>query len=150
MLTLTKNRIFNKEYLVEIISLLFIILFTYAAISKLLEYEDFNLQLGRSPFLSAYADFLVWGVPAIELIIASFFFFPKLKLTGLWSSFILMVIFTSYIFIVFNFSDSIPCSCGGAIASLSWNQHLIFNIGFTFLAAIGVLLATTNSYTEIR
>jgi hypothetical protein len=32
-----------------------IILFTYAAISKLIDFENFQTQLGQSPLLSAYA-----------------------------------------------------------------------------------------------
>tara|TARA_R100000935_G_scaffold1440_5_gene4693 strand:+ start:10982 stop:11461 length:480 start_codon:yes stop_codon:yes gene_type:complete len=141
MLAVIKEKIFTKEFGVQIISMLFIILFTYAAISKLLKYEDFKLQLSQSPFLSAYADALSWGIPASELTIAALFFFPKLNLEGLWSSFLLMLIFTTYIITVLNFSDYIPCSCGGIISSLSWNQHLYFNIGFIILAACGILLA---------
>ena len=134
----------TKHLIIEGVSFMFILLFVYAAVSKLLIYEDFKVQLEQSPYLSAFADLLVWGLPAIELLIASLFFLPKLKLVGLWSSFTLMVIFTTYIIIVLNFSNSIPCSCGGVIASLSWNQHLILNIGFILLAALGVLLVTTN------
>ncbi len=121
--------------------MLFIILFTYAAISKLLDYENFKLLLKQSPFLGAHSNLLGWGIPAAELIIATLFFFPKLSLEALWSSLFLMVIFTAYIIIVLNFSESIPCSCGGIISSLSWNQHLYFNIGFIVLAACGILLA---------
>lgn len=144
MVTLVQNRIFSKEYIVEFISLLFIILFTYAAVSKIHAFEIFRIQLGQSPFIGTYANILVWGVPAIELIISLMLFFPRLKLAGLWISFILMVVFTTYIISVLNFSDSIPCSCGGIINSLSWTEHLIFNIGFTALAAIGVSLDKTN------
>lgn len=131
----------QRHWIIESIILLFIFLFTYAAISKFHEFDVFRIQLGRSPFIGEYANLLVWGVPAIELFISFLLVFPKLKLAGLWSSFILMVIFTTYIVLVLNFSDSIPCSCGGVIASLTWTQHLIFNIGFILLAAIGVLLS---------
>lgn len=135
----------QQHWIIEGISLLFILLFTYAAVSKLHELEVFRIQLRQSPFIGKYAGILVWGVPVIELLISSILFFPKLKLAGLWSSFMLMVIFTTYIVLVLNLSDSIPCSCVGVIASLSWNQHLIFNIGFTLLAAFGVLLSTKNN-----
>lgn len=132
----------QKHWILEGISFLFILLFVYAAVSKLIIYEDFKIQLENSPFLGAYANGLVWGVPAIELLIATLFFFPHLKLAGFWSSFILMVVFTTYIIIVLNFSNSIPCSCGGVLASLSWKEHLIFNGVFILLAALGVLMVT--------
>lgn len=134
----------TKHLIIEGVSFLFILLFVYAAVSKLLIYEHFQVQLEQSPYLNAFADLLAWGIPAIELLVASLFFLPKLKLIGLWSSFTLMVIFTTYIIIVLNFSNSIPCSCGGVIESLSWNQHLIFNTGFIVVAALGLLLVTTN------
>ncbi|WP_051227830.1 MauE/DoxX family redox-associated membrane protein [Gillisia sp. JM1] len=133
----------QKHWILEGITFLFILLFVYAAVSKLLTYEQFKAQLEQSPFLSSFADFLVWGVPATELLIATLLFWPKVKLEGLWSSFILMVIFTTYIIIVLNFSDSIPCSCGGVISSFSWTQHLIFNIGFIVLALFGIFLNPT-------
>jgi len=141
MKAVIKKKIFTKEFGVQIISILFIILFTYAAISKLLDHESFTLLLAQSPFLDVYANLLSWLIPVIELMIAVLFFFPKLSLEALWSSLFLMVIFTAYIIIVLSYSESIPCSCGGIITSLSWNQHLYFNIGFIVLAACGILLA---------
>ena len=141
MKAVIKKKIFTKEFGVQIISILFIILFTYAAISKLLDYENFTLLLAQSPFLGAHANLLGWSIPASELIIAVLFFFPKLSLEALWSSLMLMILFTTYIIIVLNFSESMPCSCGGIISSLSWKQHLYFNLGFILLAVIGVLLS---------
>ncbi len=130
----------KKNLIVEIISYLFIMLFVYAAFSKLLDLEQFSAQIKQFPLLGALANYIAPGVPAIELLIAILFFFPKLRLAGLWASFTLMMIFSAYIIFVLNFADSIPCSCGGVIASLSWNEHLIFNMGFLFLALFGISL----------
>jgi membrane protein CcdC involved in cytochrome C biogenesis len=65
--------IFNKKYrefTVNVISLLFIVLFIYAAISKVLDYETFTIQLAQSPLLSAYAGIIAWLVPGGEIVIA--------------------------------------------------------------------------------
>jgi len=126
--------------MVEIISYLFIILFIYAAVSKLLDFEQFKAQIGQSSLLGAFVVYVAWGVPVVEILVSLLFFFPKLRLAGLWASFTLMVIFSTYIIFVLSFAVSIPCSCGGVIASLSWSQHLIFNIGFVFLAILGISL----------
>jgi len=126
--------------MVEIISYLFIILFIYAAVSKLLDFEQFGAQIEQSSLLNAFVVYVTWGVPVVEILVSLLFFFPKLGLAGLWASFTLMVIFSTYIIFVLSFADSIPCSCGGVIASLSWSQHLIFNIGFMFLAILGISL----------
>jgi len=56
-----------------------------------------------------------------------------------------MVMFTSYIIAITRYSDYVPCSCGGALESLTWNQHLLFNIGFLLLALIGIILSTKKT-----
>lgn len=129
-----------KGIVVEIICSLFIVLFTYAAVSKLLDLKQFREQIEQSPLINSFADYVAWGVPVLEILTALVFFSPKLRLAGLWASFTLMAIFSTYIIYVLNFADSIPCFCGGVIASLSWSQHLIFNIGFVFLAILGISL----------
>jgi len=65
--------------------------------------------------------------------------FLRFRLLGLYASFSLMVMFTAYIIAITKFSDYIPCSCGGVLQNMSWNQHLIFNIGFILLAVAGII-----------
>ncbi len=129
----------QNQIITKTIGILFIVLFVYAATSKLLEFALFRIQLSRSPFISPYADWIAWGLPVIELFIVVLFLFPKLKLQAFYASLILMTIFTVYILIVLNFSESIPCSCGGILNNLGWKEHLIFNIAFVFLALMGIL-----------
>jgi hypothetical protein len=123
----------------KIIGILFIILFVYAATSKLLAIEQFKIQLGKSPFISIYASWMVWTIPVIELLIVGLFIFQKHLLVAFYSSFTLMTLFTIYIFLVLNFSDSIPCACGGIISTLGWRAHFVFNMGFMLLALIGII-----------
>ena len=123
----------------KIIGMLFIVLFVYAATSKLLAVEQFKIQLGKSPFISAYTDWMVWMIPLTELSIAGLFLFQKCLLTAFYGSFTLMTLFTIYIFLVLNFSDSIPCACGGILSTLGWRAHFVFNTGFILLALIGII-----------
>ncbi len=132
----TYNRI-----LVKTIGVLFIVLFVYAATSKLLDYETFTVQLAQSPLLSAYAGMIAWFVPSIEIAIALLLTIPRFRILALYAAFTLMVMFTAYIYIILNFSDFIPCSCGGVLEKLSWTQHLIFNIVFVFLAVGAIFLS---------
>ncbi len=44
-----------KMILIEVICSLFIILFLYASITKLMDYQKFVVQLGQSPMLTAMA-----------------------------------------------------------------------------------------------
>ncbi|MBD0724767.1 hypothetical protein B6A10_06205 [Flavobacterium sp. L1I52] len=135
-----KLKIKIKELIIEIICLLYVVLFVYAAVSKLLDFEIFQVQLGQSPLLSAFAGSVSWGVPFVELFISFLLLSSRFKLIGLYGAFALMLMFTSYIIIILNFSSFIPCSCGGILEKMSWRTHLIFNIVFVFLAFIGILL----------
>lgn len=130
----------TQKLFLECICLLYILLFVYAAVSKLLDFENFQVQLGQSPLLSAFASWVSWLVPIIELILALLLFFPKWRVIALFASFSLMVMFTAYIFIILNYSSFVPCSCGGILEKLGWTEHLIFNVFFILLAAAGILI----------
>ncbi len=51
-----------------------------------------------------------------------------------------MVMFTAYIVLITRFSDYVPCSCGGVLEKLSWDQHLVFNIGFVVLGFMAIVI----------
>jgi uncharacterized membrane protein YphA (DoxX/SURF4 family) len=129
-----------KNNLVIIISYLYVLLFVYAAVSKLLDFNTFQVQLGQSPLLSAFAGWVSWTVVLSELLIAGLLLFDKTKNVALYLAFALMVMFTAYIIIILNFSSFVPCSCGGVLEKMGWTEHLIFNIGFIVLAAVGIIL----------
>ncbi|TGV04585.1 MauE/DoxX family redox-associated membrane protein [Flavivirga rizhaonensis] len=129
-----------KKILLEFICMLLILLFVYAAVSKLLVFDQFKIQIGQSPVLTTYTAWVAWGVPFIEIVISLMLIIPRFKLLALYAAFTLMIMFTSYILIILNFSDFIPCSCGGVLEKLSWTEHLIFNIIFVALALIGVMI----------
>ncbi|SDX74784.1 MauE/DoxX family redox-associated membrane protein [Flavobacterium degerlachei] len=137
-----------QNVLFELICSLYILLFVYAAISKLLDFENFRVQLGQSPLLSAFAGWISWGVPIVELFICLLLIFPKWRIFGLFSALSLMTMFTAYIFILLNYSSFVPCSCGGILEKLGWTEHLIFNLFFVLLAVLGLLLGThqNNSF----
>ncbi|PQA89859.1 hypothetical protein B0A69_21945 [Chryseobacterium shigense] len=129
-----------KTRVVEFISYFFILLFCYASISKIMDFENFQIQISESPLLSAYAGFLPFAIVVLELIIAGLLCYRKTRNVGMIGSFILMLIFTGYIFYIIQTSENLPCSCGGILEKMSWNQHLIFNIGCVLLAAIALAM----------
>ncbi|HET7180485.1 MAG TPA: MauE/DoxX family redox-associated membrane protein [Chryseosolibacter sp.] len=130
----------KKLNFLDVIVFLFMFLFIYAAVSKLVEYDLFRAQLGKSPLLTRYAGIFSWLVPGVELIVAGMLFIPRYQLTGLYGAFTLMLGFTGYIAFILTFSPYVPCSCGGILSSMGWGEHLIFNIAFTVLAFVGIVL----------
>ena len=127
------------SFLVPVTSYLYILLFVYAAISKLLDFENFRVQLAESPLLSAYAGLIAPAVISLELLLVLFLSFKTTRLTGLYASFFLMIAFTVYIYLILNYSDFVPCSCGGIIEKLGWTEHMVFNIAFALLALFAIL-----------
>jgi zinc transporter ZupT len=130
----------KKAILADIITCLFILLFVYAALSKMLDYRQFRVQVGQSPLLTSYAGQVVWAVPALEIIIALLLAMKSTRLAGLYSSFFLMMLFTAYIIAITRFSDYIPCSCGGILQKMNWNQHMVFNICFVIMGGAATFL----------
>ncbi|RFM28675.1 MauE/DoxX family redox-associated membrane protein [Deminuibacter soli] len=133
----------KKKWMIEIIVLLFVLLFVYAGSSKLMDYNKFRIELGKSPLLTAFAGKVAVVVPVTELIIAVLLVLSRTRLIALYASFTLMVMFTTYIIVILKWSDYIPCSCGGVLQQMNWNQHLIFNTVFILLGAAGVMLTAS-------
>ncbi len=129
-----------RKTIIEIITVLFILLFVYAAVSKLLDYEKFRVQLGQSPLLTAFAGWVAWIIPAAEILVSLLLATRRWRLVGLYAAFSLMVMFTAYIIVILNFADYVPCSCGGILQNMGWDTHLIFNSVFVLFALTGIIL----------
>lgn len=140
-----------KKIIVDVVCLLYILLFVYAAVSKILDFENFQVQLGQSPLLSASAILISYAIIGLELLVSIFLTIPMLKKTGLFLSFFLMLSFIAYITIILNNSSFIPCSCGGILEKMGWGEHLIFNYIFALLALLAILLQNrkTKSYLTL-
>ncbi len=129
----------KKKWLIDIITVLYMVLFLYAGISKLQDYTVFKNQVADSPILSPVASLIAIGLPALEILLAILFLFPKQRLKALYSSLFLMILFTTYIIAILLFYSELPCSCGGVLAFFSWSQHIVFNCFYIVLATIGII-----------
>jgi MFS family permease len=139
----------RKNY-IELIASLLVLLFMYAAVSKLLDYEKFVYQLGKSPYIENYAHTVAWSIPAGEILISLALLFQRSRLLGLYASFGIMLMFSIYIYVMLNYSYYVPCSCGGVLSKMSWQQHFWFNIAFTLLALTGILLTIMRSRPKTK
>lgn len=135
-----------RGVIVEGISVLFIVLFVYAGLTKLMEGDMFYNNILNSPIIGGrtMASIASWSIPLIELAVALLIAWPKTRLKGLFGALGLMLLFTGYTVGILFFAPYIPCSCGGVISLLSWEQHLVFNMMFLFLAVLGIGLSIKN------
>ncbi|WP_127025079.1 MauE/DoxX family redox-associated membrane protein [Flagellimonas beolgyonensis] len=130
-----------RQWFPYMVSILCSLLFLYAATSKLWDFQQFKIQLGQSPILTAYADWVAWLVLIMEYTIAFLLFIDAFRLKALYAALGLMSMFTTYIILVLHFSDYIPCSCGGVLENLGWTEHIIFNAFFIVLLTVAILLS---------
>jgi hypothetical protein len=129
----------KKELIVDSITYLLILLFSYAALSKLGDYDTFRVQL--LPITTDYAGIISRVLPAGELLIVLALILPATRLAGLYASLFLMSAFTTYIYVILGYSFYIPCSCGGILGRhLKWGAHFWFNIVWVVLIITGLLL----------
>lgn len=148
----------KRSIIIEIICCLLAVLFTYAAISKLLEFNEFKLQLSKSPFIANFSNLLALILPFGELGAVLLLIVSRTRLAGLYFSLFLLSLFTTYLIAMLNLSYYIPCSCGGVLSSLSWKQHVILNLFFLAISITGIMmhdntqkeLATCTSQKNIK
>jgi len=126
--------------IVEIISTLFVILFLYTGISKIMDYSIFKEQLAESPVLGPVAPVIAIGLPILEFLLVAGLLIPRWRLRAFYASTALMVAFTIYITALMLFADHLPCSCGGVLAQLSWGEHIVFNSVYIVLGILGIIL----------
>ncbi len=130
----------RKTVIIDALAAATIILFVYAAMSKMMAYPLFTAQLEMHPLLRPFAGWLAWAVPAAELLVAALLVIPSTRLMGLYGSAILLFMFTVYLTGMILTDKHLPCSCGGIISGFTWRQHIVFNLVFLGLAITGILL----------
>ncbi|MES2003013.1 MAG: MauE/DoxX family redox-associated membrane protein [Bacteroidota bacterium] len=113
---------------------LLILLFSYTAVSKLIDLDGFAYDMHNQPFPRWFSSTLVYLLPVMELLIAGLLFSNRTRAMGLWVAGMLMTFFTVYTCLVLlKVFYKVPCSCGGVIKRLNWQQHLFFNLFFVAL-----------------
>lgn len=118
---------------------LLILLFSYTAVSKIIDLNGFAYDMHNQPFPRWFSSMLVYVLPVVELLIALMLFFQWTRRAGLWASAVLMGLFTLYTCLVLaKVFARVPCSCGGVIKHLNWQQHLLFNVFFLVMILITI------------
>src|ERR1700712_1527025 len=114
----------KKTIAIELLSALLILLFMYASFSKYADFQGFKQAMFRQPFPRWLSGTLIYLLPPLEIAIALSLILEGSRLWALRASLLLMSVFTLYILLILLHAfGHIPCSCGGLISTLSWNQH---------------------------
>jgi hypothetical protein len=46
--------------------------------------------------------------------------------------------------------NDLPCSCGGVIQQMTWQQHILFNVVFIILSRIGIIASKKNTNQKLE
>jgi len=126
----------TKNISIEVICFLLILLFTYAALSKLFNYDLFEYQMQNY----SIDKYLSWTAPVAELMICVLLIFKDTRIRGLYLSVFMLSVYTFGIAYMLLTKDNLPCSCGGVLRFMTWKQHIVFNVSFILLSLIGITL----------
>ncbi|RZJ86048.1 MAG: hypothetical protein EOO20_19080 [Chryseobacterium sp.] len=133
----------TKELFFLLINIILASLFAYTAYEKVMDHERFMNGIAKVELIGRFAFFISWAVPIAELLIAVLILIPETAKIGLWCFLGMMMIFSLYILIALIWASKLPCHCGGVIETLTWTEHLWFNIGFILSSIIAIRLANT-------
>ncbi|MCZ4243543.1 MauE/DoxX family redox-associated membrane protein [Pedobacter punctiformis] len=142
---LTPCQVFNG------ILFLLVLLWVYTACSKLLSFDTFKHELSMQHLLPDLLNALSYLLPAIELLTVALLMIPLSRKSGLILSLFLLVLFTIYILLILaGYFENKPCSCGGVLKILGWKTHLLFNLFFITINAIGLYLFTQEERRQLK
>lgn len=132
----------KKTILVDAITFFFILLFLYTGVAKLLEIHTIKEQMLSSPFLNSpfLAAAISWVLPIGEILLAIALFIPRWHIIALYTTCVLMTLFTLYVIVILLIDSQISCSCGGIIEELSPKQHVIFNSSCVLLCVLAIAI----------
>lgn len=131
--------VMKKEVVLKLLSGIIALLFFYAALSKLVDFEVSKHEMLKQVFSRDFALMLVWIVPLVELVIVALLLFNFTRLIGFYASLMLLSSFSIYIAITMSGTfGRIPCSCGGILKNMGYWTHLIVNLFFIVLAILGI------------
>jgi hypothetical protein len=136
------NRKITPVGLSELLSAILILVYVYAAASKVMELRLFHAQLDYYPYLKPFSGLLFWFVPSVEISIALLLIVPEFRFFGFFLSSILISVFTGYFAaMIFVFNRNLPCPCGGLLRFLDWKQHIILNLTLIAISILGIRMA---------
>jgi putative oxidoreductase len=139
----------KKNILINTIVFLFMLLFLYTGLSKLIFYHDTYFAWEQSPLLQPVVGILVILIPALEIVTSIGLWIEATRKKAFYMTLFLMIGFTLYVVYMLLFfpPDHRPCNCGGIITQMNWQQHLLFNVLFTMLALLGLSLKKQHTST---
>ncbi|MCY4781053.1 hypothetical protein ORI89_15440 [Sphingobacterium sp. UT-1RO-CII-1] len=124
---------------------IFILLWGYAAIVKLYNWDSSRREMQLQIFPGWLANILFWFIPLLGLIVAGLLIQRRTTLIGIKTSVGLLGLFTLYLALgAAKVFGKVPCACGGILNNASHIEHIFFNIAFIALGIYTWILASRS------
>jgi len=128
----------KRPVIIQLICGGLVLLFAYAAGSKLLSEEQFRQVLATMPFVKHFPDAAAIILPLMELLLVLLLMLHRTTKAGLYAALTILTVFTIYLGGMLLFSPNLPCNCGGVLQQLTWRQHIVLNVFFIILTLIAI------------
>ena len=130
-----------RNSFIQTTTFLLILLWIYAAISKLAAFGHFQMQMHNQTLPLSVQWVLIYMLPPLEMAVAVLLVFSRTMVTGLYFSSVLLGLFSCYIaLVIFHFFNRTPCSCGGILEKIGWVPHLFFNLFFLIITLTAIFI----------
>lgn len=132
----------RREVYLMILYTVFILFWLYSAGFKLYNFETFKQEMHSQVFSNGISNLLSYVIPAFEMMIAALLVYSVTRLLGMTLSFLLMLIFTTYVGLaLLDAYRYMPCNCIGLLGkNASWGTNFILNLFIAIVAAVGLIL----------
>lgn len=132
----------RREVYLMILYTVFILFWLYSAGFKLYNFETFKQEMHSQVFSNGISNLLSYVIPAFEMMIAALLVYSATRLLGMTLSFLLMLIFTTYVGLaLLDAYRYMPCNCIGLLGeNAGWGTNFILNLFIAIVAAVGLIL----------
>jgi len=134
----------KKVSIIELISLLFIFLFLYTAVSTIVNYDSFKLHLAQSTLTKDHAYLLSRLIPALELMTVGLLSYSPTRITGLIMSLKMTIIFTAHSAYMLMNHEHLSSGYIRILSVCSWKQHILFGCILMAVAMAATVLQLRN------
>lgn len=115
---------------------------------KIVNIESFkNSLLGIGFFEYAYISFFAWSVVVLEIFTCLMLLYKRRL--GMVLLLFSLILFTSYVVIIYNFYVFSPCGCGGVMANSPFHIHVGINVLLIVVTVASLFYDLTNRKTTL-
>lgn len=133
-----------KAILTEVAAVVLCVVYSYTAYQKIVGHAGFVMHFKQVPLFGNFPTLSAITIPALEILIVLLLIVQnsRLKRIGFSLSMVLLMLFTVYLGMMKLFASKLPCSCGGFISSLTFGEHIVFNLFLLTLSIVGFILTS--------